>query len=269
MPPLEGLRLPESVPLTNGGCGDWRTRLRADFSEPMAPVFRGGFPAACGERQWSLSLLGHEQYFAAAFRALWRNSGGVWRGVVRDATVPPEARRVALQESAPLAELIRDINKFSNNVMTRQLFLTLGAQAPGSPASIERARLAIDDWLSSRGLRFPELVLENGSGLSRSERISAGSLAALLRQAWSAPLMPEFVASLPLAGVDGTMRRRTAAAGQAHIKTGALADVRAIAGFVHAASGRRYVVVGIVNHAEARKGTAVLDSLLQWLQSAG
>jgi D-alanyl-D-alanine carboxypeptidase/D-alanyl-D-alanine-endopeptidase (penicillin-binding protein 4) len=168
-----------------------------------------------------------------------------------------------------LAEVIRDINKFSNNVMARQLFLTIGAEVSRQPGSAERATRAIRGWLASRGMDMPELVLDNGSGLSRIERISAASLARLLEHAYAGALMPEFVSSLPLVGVDGTMKQRNGASGSAHIKTGLLADVRAIAGYVLAASGRRYVVVGIINHPNARDAQPAHDALLQWVYQNG
>jgi D-alanyl-D-alanine carboxypeptidase/D-alanyl-D-alanine-endopeptidase (penicillin-binding protein 4) len=269
VPLLAGMKLPASVRGTDGPCADWRGKLQADFSDPMAPVFRGAYPLSCGEQLWHLSLLDHGRYFAAAFGALWSNAGGTWSGRLREGTVPADARRIALNESAPLAEVIRDVNKFSNNVMARQVYLTLGTDGGRAPASPARAEAAIRAWLDSRGLAMPELVLENGAGLSRTERVSAGSLARLLRHAFAGPLMPELMASLPLAGVDGTMRKRNGAAGAAHIKTGLLADVRAIAGYVLAASGRRYVVVAIINHANARNGQAAHDALLQWVQANG
>jgi D-alanyl-D-alanine carboxypeptidase/D-alanyl-D-alanine-endopeptidase (penicillin-binding protein 4) len=269
LPPLAGMKLPPAVRAVDGACGDWRARLQADFADPMAPVFRGAYPLSCGERIWHLSVLDHPRYFAAAFAALWSGSGGTWSGKLREGPVPAEARRIAMHESAPLAEVIRDVNKFSNNVMARQIFLTLGAEASRQPANAARAEAAIRQWLDSRGLAMPELVLENGSGLSRSERISAASLARLLRHAFASPLMPELMASLPLVGVDGTMRKRNGAAGNAHIKTGLLADVRAIAGYVHAASGRRYAVAAIINHPNARDAQAAHDALLQWLYQNG
>jgi D-alanyl-D-alanine carboxypeptidase/D-alanyl-D-alanine-endopeptidase (penicillin-binding protein 4) len=269
VPLLAGMKLPASVRLAEGACGDWRARLQADFSDPMAPVFRGAFPSACGERVWHISVLDHGRYFAAAFAALWTGAGGSWNGRLRDGVVPADARRIAVHESAPLAEVIRDVNKFSNNVMARQIYLSLGMEPGKQPASGARSQAALRGWLDSQGLAMPELVLDNGSGLSRLERISAGSLARLLRHAFASPLMPELMASLPLAGVDGTMRKRNGAAGYAHIKTGLLADVRAIAGYVHAASGRRYAVVAIINHANARDAQPAHDALLQWVYANG
>ena len=265
-PPLAGLAAPATVRGLDGPCGDWRGRLQADFSNPMAPQFRGGFPLACGERAWHVSVLDHSAYVGAVFRAIWEGAGGVWTGTVREAPVPADARRIAMHESEPLAAQIRDINKFSNNVMTRQLFLTLGAETlPRQPGTTERAARAIRLWLANRSLDMPELVLENGAGLSRIERVSPANLARLLTHAFASPLMPEFISSLPMVGVDGTMKNRSGAAGNAHIKTGLLVDVRAIAGYVHALSGRRYVVVSIINHPNARDGQPAHDALLEWV----
>jgi D-alanyl-D-alanine carboxypeptidase/D-alanyl-D-alanine-endopeptidase (penicillin-binding protein 4) len=268
-PPLAGLAVPAMVRGVDGPCGDWRARLQGDFAQPMAPQFRGAFPLACGERVWHVSVLDHTQYFGAVFRALWEGAGGTWTGRVREAPVPAEARRIAVHESEPLAAVVRDINKYSNNVMARQLYLTMGAEAGRQPAGTEAAERAVRGWLASRGLEMPELVLENGAGLSRIERIAPASLARLLQHAFASPLMPEFMSSLPLVGVDGTMKKRNGAAGNAHIKTGLLADVRAIAGYVHAASGRRYVVVSIINHPGARDGQPAHDALLEWVYRNG
>ena len=268
-PVLAGLKLPVTVRGIEGSCGDWRGRLQADFADPMAPAFRGGYPVSCGEKTWHVSVLGHTQYFGAGFRAVWEGTGGVWTGHVREGVVPADARRIALHESAPLAELIRDVNKFSNNVMARQVYVTIGAETSGHPGSSDRAARAVRAWLSDHGLDMPELVLENGAGLSRIERISAASLARMLVHAFAGPLMPDFMASLPLAGVDGTMKKRNGAAGSAHIKTGLLTDVRAVAGYVLAASGRRYVVVAIINHPNARDAQPAHDALLQWVYQNG
>jgi D-alanyl-D-alanine carboxypeptidase/D-alanyl-D-alanine-endopeptidase (penicillin-binding protein 4) len=268
-PALAGLQAPPVVRGVDGPCGDWRARLQADFTQPLAPQFRGAFPLSCGERVWHVSVLDHNLYFAAVFRDLWESMGGRWNGRLREAAVPAEARRIALHESAPLADVLRDINKFSNNVMTRQLLLTVGAESARQPGSRDNGARAIRAWLADQGLEMPELVLDNGAGLSRIERVSAASLARLLQHAYAGPLMPEFVSSLPIVGVDGTMKRRYGAAVRAHVKSGLLADVRAIAGYVHADSGRRYVVVSIINHANARDGQPAHDALLDWLVRNG
>jgi len=268
IPEVAGMKFPRMVPGVEGGCGDWRGRLRADINDPMNLRFGGTYPLACGERAIYLGALGHTNYFGAVFRALWERQGGSWNGKVREGAVPAGARLVAAQESAPLAMLIRDINKFSNNVMTQQLFLTMGA-AGGAAGNPERGAGAVRELLSARGIAAPELVLENGCGLSRIERISAGTLAGVLADAWKSQWMSELMASLPVSGVDGTMQRRNVVSGAAHMKTGMLEDTRAVAGYVLAASGKRYVVVGIINHPAAARGTGAHDALIDWVYRTG
>jgi serine-type D-Ala-D-Ala carboxypeptidase/endopeptidase (penicillin-binding protein 4) len=268
VPEVAGLRAPRTVPAIEGGCGDWRGRLQADISDPMNIRLRGVYPLACGERAIYIGALGHTNYFAAVFRALWEREGGTWNGKVREASVPAAARLVAAVESPPLAMLIRDINKFSNNVMTQQLFLTMGA-ASGEPGNPARGGAAVRNLLSARGIEVPGLVLENGCGLSRIERITAASLSAVLADAWKSQWMPELMSSLPISGVDGTMKARNVPAGAAHMKTGMLEDTRAVAGYVLAASGKRYVVVAIINHAGASRASSAHDALIEWVYRVG
>ena len=178
---------------------------------------------------------------------------------------------LASTESPALSEVIRDINKFSNNVMARQLFLTLSAEKMLPPANAARSADIIKEWLNKKGIMAPELVLENGSGLSRTERTSAATLAALLDAAFKSSVMPEFIASMPLLGIDGTLRNRLRGgrsdpvAGQAHIKGGTLNDSSAMAGYVLDANNRRWIVVMIVNHPNALMTQAAQDALLSWV----
>jgi serine-type D-Ala-D-Ala carboxypeptidase/endopeptidase (penicillin-binding protein 4) len=268
VPEVAGLVAPRTVPLAEGGCGDWRGRLGADLGDPMNIRLRGLYPAACGERIIHVGALEHTNYFAAVFRALWEREGGAWTGKVREGAVPAGARLIAAQESPPLASLIRDINKYSNNVMTQQLFLTMGA-AGGEPGNPARGGAAVRNLLSARGIAAPGLVLENGCGLSRIERISVTTLADVLTDAWKSQWMPELMASLPISGVDGTMKARNVPPGAAHMKTGLLEDTRAVAGYVLAASGKRYVVVAIINHPNAGRGTGAHDALIDWVYRTG
>lgn len=268
VPEIAGMKYPRLVPGAPGGCGNWRARLKADINDPMNMRFGGAYPLACGERAIYLGALGHDNYFGAVLRALWERQGGSWKGKVREGAVPATARLVAAQESRPLAMLIRDINKYSNNVMTQQLFLTMGA-AGGEPGNPARGAAAVRGLLSARGIEAPELILENGAGLSRVERISADSLAAVLADAWKSPWMSELMSSLPISGVDGTMKSRDVPPGAAHMKTGLLEDTRAVAGYVLAASGKRYVVVAIINHPAAARGTGAHDALLDWVYRNG
>lgn len=270
-PRLAQVEVANEVRLSATGCGDWRSDLRIEVQEappPLRVAFTGTMPLACGERTWNVSLLDHAKYAGELFRALWEESGGSLRGTVRDGPLPAETRLLYAQESPTLAEIVRDVNKFSNNVMSRQLFLTLSAEVLKLPGRADRSARVVQSWLAQKGLAFPELVLENGSGLSRDERISAGSLGHLLVAAWKSPLMPEFVASLPLAGYDGTMRRQLRTdpvAGRAHLKSGSLAEVRSMAGYVLDRNGRRHAVVFIVNHPNAARADAAMSALVRWV----
>jgi serine-type D-Ala-D-Ala carboxypeptidase/endopeptidase (penicillin-binding protein 4) len=188
---------------------------------------------------------------------------------VRQGSASPSARLVYSHESDPLAEIVRDINKFSNNVMARQLYLTLAAEIGGAPARPELALVAIRQLLVQRGIKAPELVMENGSGLSRLERASAATIAAVLQSAWKSPVMPEFVSSLPVVAADGTMKKRllgAGIAGHAHIKTGLLQDARCIAGYVLDRNGQRHLVVMLINHPRASsEGEPALNAMLEWV----
>lgn len=254
--------------LSNGSCGDWREKLEIAL-ESDTVVLRGTFPASCGNKTLNLSPWPDNLQIERLFRALWQEQGGTLLGKVRDGTAPADARLLATHISPTLGEVVREINKYSNNVMARQLFLTLDAARPATP---EGARRTIHTWLADKGLAMPELVLDNGSGLSRTERISAESLAQLLLAAWQSPVMPELLASLPLAGIDGTLKKRLAdspATGRAHLKTGYLENVRALAGYVLDNGGKRWIVVFMINDARSRQGKAAMDALLQWVAERG
>jgi len=272
------LRLVEGKP-----CGAWREALAARFS-PAELVLEGDFPRSCGEKRWHLAGLPNAQLLHGVFARYWRELGGSFSGRVREGSTPENAVTLAVAESPPLAEIVRDINKFSNNVMAWQLFLTLGANGTAALAVSPPARAGlgvggqkvgagetatadrqIRQWLAGKGLDFPELAIDNGSGLSRTNRIAAASLARLLAAGWASPVMPELIASLPVAGIDGTTRKRfngNGVAGRAHLKTGSLEGVRGIAGYLLDRQGRRHIVVFMVNHPNAAQAQAAFDALL-------
>ena len=269
MPELAGIRLDNRVTVatTQGNCNDWNDALSMQLKSDTLLV-QGVFPAQCGERERHVSLLPHPSYLYAVFRVLWQEMGGLLQGTLREGTVPDSAILFATHHSASLAELIRDINKFSNNVMARQLFLSLGGTAE-IPANFTHSELTIRNWLTQKKLHFPELILENGAGLSRRERISPRSLALLLRSAQRSPLSMEFEASLPIVGVDGTFKKRltdSEAANHAHLKTGSLEGVQAVAGYVQSRSGKQWILVFLINHPNAAAGQQAQNALIEWIQ---
>ncbi len=260
-PPLAGVQMQASVPLGAGDCGDYRGALKADFSDPGRIRFAGAYPASCGEKIWPVAYADPKSYAVRAVQGLWQDMGGKVGGNVRQGVVPAAvlASKPALEaSSAPLAEIIRDINKYSNNVMAQQVFLTLGN------GSFDGARTAVLRWWKER-LGDDAPVLDNGSGLSRQERISAQALGRLLQSAYQSPVMPELMSSLPISGLDGTLKRMKSRSGAtAHLKTGSLANVVAMAGYVDGAGGKRWVLVALINHANANAARPAIEALVDW-----
>ena len=265
-PPLAGVATQASVPLSPAGeCGDWRGALRGEFADPSRIRFAGSYPASCGEKVWAMAYADPRSYALRAIGGIWAEMGGKVGGQMREGRVPAGLKPVFEVASPPLAEVIRDINKYSNNVMAQQLFLTLGLQQQNR-GTLEAARDTLRQWWNERiGTGVGQPVFDNGSGLSRSERISAAALARMLQLAWRSPVMPELVSSLPATGVDGTLKRRSLrSGGSAHLKTGSLRDAAGVAGYVDGASGRRYVVIAIANHANANAARPAFDALVDW-----
>ncbi len=268
---LPGVALTSQLVLDNRTeCNGWKDAVKPSFPEgqPLTLVVSGRYPRGCGEQVLTLNLFEPAATFDFIFRGLWAESGGTLSGVTLNGRAP-DTEPLLRFTSEPLTDALTRLNKYSNNLMTRNLFLTLGAEAYGAPATLEKGARAVKAALSERGISTRKLVLENGSGLSRIERISAVSLGQLLRAAYRSPLFAEFESALPIVAIDGTLKRRfngSALAGNAHLKTGTLRDVSALAGYVYTAQGRRVSFVMLVNHRNARHSEAAQRALLEWLQ---
>lgn len=272
-PVLADVDIDNRMTLFSGGCSARGSHISMDVSqEPDRPrvIFTGKLANNCSEYQLLRALLDGPAHAYATFRGLWEEQGGSIKGQMRLGQVPGGKKPLLSFNSPPLAEVIRPVNKFSNNVMTRQIFLTLGAEKLGPPGTLVKGRQVIEAVLSRRGLSFPELEIGNGAGLSRDNRISARSLGRLLLAARGSAFGAEFQASLSLAGLDGTTRKRFQAdslAGQMHLKTGTLNGVTSVAGYVRSQSGAEYVVVAIANQPKATwgGGQEAQDALLRWV----
>ncbi|GGJ89856.1 D-alanyl-D-alanine carboxypeptidase/D-alanyl-D-alanine endopeptidase [Pseudomonas matsuisoli] len=268
-PTLDGVRIESRITsLPAGKCSEYPEIRYSPVSgvEGVTVMATGKLAEGCNAQAY-MALLDHPGYAAATVRAIWKELGGTLLGRNRLASVPSDARLLARAVSPDVVEIIRDINKYSNNTMAQQLFLSIGARYRTSADADDSkaAQRVIRDWLARKGITAPHLVLENGSGLSRDERISPREMALILRAAWRSPYAAEFISSLPLAGMDGTMRRRlrtTEMQGQAHIKTGTLNNVRAIAGFTRDRNGNSWAVVAILNHPRPWGAAATLDQVL-------
>jgi D-alanyl-D-alanine carboxypeptidase/D-alanyl-D-alanine-endopeptidase (penicillin-binding protein 4) len=275
--PLERVSIAAEMGLVERACDDWEDGWKipavvASRGGAMQVVLQGNFPRNC-TTSTSINVIDRVAFAERLYRALWSRMGGVHRGRVRDGETGAAGTLMAEHKSRPLTDVLRDVNKQSDNPIARVLFLTMGALSPegaGKPTAL-RAEAEVRGWFERKGIDTTGLVLENGSGLSRSERLTPLQLAGVLRAAANGPWSPEFVSSLPIAGLDGTLRKRLRGEAPARIraKTGTLRDTSAIAGYVHTDGGETRIVAAIVNHPLATRQVArpILDELLQWAAS--
>ncbi len=284
VPPLDGLVVDASaMTLTDGRCAAWSAAWLPATVREGAETTRlelaGGFPRGCSART-ALQVLDRDELAARLFATLWRGLGGQWQGrlqaVATPQALPADTRLLARRQARPWGELLRHLNKASDNAWTRLLYMEIGVAAQGEAETTPTAELAareVQRWFAEQGIPADGLVLDNGSGLSRSERISALQLAQLIQAVWRGRHAPEFLMSLPVAGVDGSMRNRlkdSPAAGWARLKTGTLRNVVALAGVVRDPQGRPWALAAMVNHDTlAARSRPVLDALVDHIAREG
>lgn len=269
--PLAGVRIDNGLTVTERKCADWEDGWKLPTverrGEEIVVKLSGDFPKDC-TASTRLNILDRVDYADRLFRALWTELGGTFRGRTR-LDFAPGGRTLAQHRSRLLGEMIRDVNKRSDNPVTRLVYLSLGTTdlLPPGGATLERSERVVRDWLKEKGIDDAGLVLDNGSGLSRKERIRPATLAAVLREARSSPWFPEYHAALPIAGIDGGVRRRldrSPAAKTSRLKTGTLRDTSALAGYIRDASGADLVFVAMINDPKAKGSVArpILDELV-------
>ena len=295
-PAMSQLQIDNQMQLVNRPCDNWKSNIRFNLDPEaggantgnasktdqfLIAQFSGAFPSTCKGVYYNVVALDANTFLTQGFAAAWEQSGGTWAQapIGKSANVPWGARNLLQFEGINLSDDVQDINKYSNNVMARQLLLTLALEKMGKPATTANGELVIQAWLKQMGLDFPGMVIENGSGLSRNEAISAGQLNQLLLLARNLPVSEVFYNSLPLAGTDGTMRNRLMTQlrkflhlkkkPEVRMKTGSLADVRALSGYVLSKSGKLYAVTSFINHPNAWRGLEAHDQLLSWLLEDG
>ncbi len=290
VPALVGLNITSRMTLTDGRCAAWADGWQpalvktngaaagADSTAGLAPPIvielQGGFPRHCTQRP-ELQLIDRQQLTERLFATLWQQLGGQWQGRAVEAAAPPETRVLARRLGRPWGEVLRPLNKTSDNALTRMLFLNLGVAGMAEEPQATTAELAAREvlgWLREHHIDSTGVVLDNGSGLSRSERLSPWQLAQMLKVAHRARYATDLMMSLPVAGVDGTMRNRlkdSPAAGWARLKTGTLRNVVALAGYVGDAQGQLWAVAMMINHEQAARGRPVLDALVDHIARHG
>ena len=270
-PALENLRVDNRLRSVQGPCRGYQRGIAITANGDNDQVtFSGRFPSGCRRYAMDRTVLSHNEFAYGLFRSLWQESGGTFDGGWKKAIAEEGDEPLLSFESLPLADMITSVNKHSNNVMARQLLYTLSAEVLGAPGTEAGGREVISTWLADNKLELGKLAVANGAGLSRDSRITAAAMASLLRFAWGQSYMPEYLASMSLSGLDGTLSRRFRGSdlvGKAHLKTGSLDHVTAIAGYLQSRSGRRFVVVALQNFEDVHRGPGeeVQEALLRWL----
>lgn len=271
-PPLPALLVDNQLVPVDLPCSTGNARIETALPEPDTAarlVLSGRYPVRCGKTVLPRTALQSDTYFDGLFRFLWQQWGGSVDGPLGRAPAPTGLAPFGTWVSPPLAEVIRPMNKWSNNAMADALLLSIAARDASAPATLERGAGAVREWLQASGVEAQGFVMENGSGLSRTSRISTATLVGMLRHGWAGPYMPEFIASLPLVGMDGTARRhfkRGPERGRMHLKSGHLADVVGVGGYVLAGSGRTYAVAVLTQGPSVGNGSgqAFINAVLAW-----
>jgi serine-type D-Ala-D-Ala carboxypeptidase/endopeptidase (penicillin-binding protein 4) len=277
MPKLDRVFVESDMKIVDKPCADWEDfwampEVKKTDDGRIRVTLKGEFPKNCPVTT-EISMLDRVDFADRLFRALWADMGGTWTGMARDGTALPDARLLAAHSARTLTEFNRDILKRSDNPITRLMFSTLGASHTAADAATTtqaRGAQVLRLWLRDKKIDDAGLVLDNGSGLSRTERISAYTLARVLRAAHESRWAPEFLSAMPIVGVDGGMRNRlanTPAAGVARIKTGGLRNVVAVAGYVPDMHGQLCVVVATINldTIKSATGKPIVDAVLEWV----
>ena len=273
LPVLEGFSVPKRIALSKGTCGDWKSKVKASYSD-KGVRFKGALPASCGVKALHVSRWKADDYLTRLLKPILSSVGIAWTGVVREGrALAKSGVRLAEIQSQPLPTIVSLINKYSNNTMARHVFLTLSQTDPvgtAKPATLARSRAVTDRWLVKAAGDVPSgTFIDNGSGLSRKTRITAETMGRVLNYGFRSYVMPEFMASLPLAGFDGTMKKRGMAVGSAHVKTGLIRDVRSIAGYVTDINARRWSVVVMRNGKRLDGDRIFSQAVLQWCAQGG
>ena len=273
--PLADASVDNQLQLGDGPCSDWKDGVQSTISGNFRITLKGKFPRSCAPQTLQLAAHGAElageaganKYAEALIRGLWEEMGGSWSGKAVSGTKPSAATLVASTESQPVAQLVRDINKYSNNVMARQLFLLL-ADAPSTQAGAEQA---LRQTLAARSVPMKHLVIENGSGLSRKEATTAEEMTGLLRVIWHDPRMPELLSSLPIGGTDGTLKKNKnngGDVGRIRLKTGSLENTRAAAGYVQDSRGHWHTLVVLIQDPKATANYGALREAIDQLSNS-
>tara|TARA_B110000003_G_scaffold5011_1_gene5336 strand:- start:5739 stop:7181 length:1443 start_codon:yes stop_codon:yes gene_type:complete len=270
-PRLENLSVVNKLIPIDQDCDGFQRGVRLIPNKTFNQLtFTGTFPYSCKDFSLYRSMLSHNEYTFALFKNIWNQLGGELLGSWRNIIFEPSVEPFFSYDSESLSYVIGNINKHSNNAMTRNLLLTLAAEKHPLPATEEKGRMIVQEWLNDKALNRTGFEYDNGAGLSRHSRLTTEQVTEILLGVYKGPFMPEFMASLSLSGLDGTMFERFSddeLTGKLHVKTGMIDHVSSMAGYLYSKNKKRYAFAIIQNYHDIHRGYGeeVQESLVRWL----
>lgn len=268
-PELKNLKIKNLLTLNNNKCVGWKNLLdyrKVSHNQKDTIIFNGKYSKRCFNKEIDLSVVDNSKYFYQAFKDLWERNGGQFHGVYQETYLhDSNAELITSHFSEPLSELIRDINKFSLNLMSRNLLLTVIAEQGNIPVIEPMINSYVRNWLNKNNINIKGLIFDNGAGLSRKALLSTQQLLTLMEMIYSHPLMPEMIASFPIVSVDGTLEKRMSYSSvreNGHFKTGSLKHVNAIAGYFVDQRMDKKIFIFIMNDPKANQSQLLQQELI-------
>ena len=268
-PNLENFSIKNNIKITNDRCIDWKSKLNYQTQQiklKSEVIFDGKFSRKCGTKTINLSALNNNEYFFRIFKKIWNMNGGNFNGSLDTTYINNNNLKVIYRHtSRPLSEIVRDVNKYSLNLMARNTMLTVLAEDSELLVLESSVNKYLHDWFDKNSLLHNGLFIENGAGLSRNSVLTSEQLLLLMEKIYHNPLMPEMLSSLPISGVDGTLKRRmnySTFRKSAHFKTGSMRNVNAIAGFLLDKNKEMKVFIFIMNDLTAKDSHRLQEALI-------
>jgi D-alanyl-D-alanine carboxypeptidase/D-alanyl-D-alanine-endopeptidase (penicillin-binding protein 4) len=269
-PNIKTLKVINNIKSTREKCLSWREKLRYKTKiteQQIFLYFNGKFSQNCKAKQLDLAMLDWQTYFYHTFRQKWIDNGGWFNGSFIQTSEDLDGNKLlASHYSDSLVDLIRDTNKYSLNLMSRNLMLTIIANENYVQPTEAMVNSYIKNWLVENKIDSEGLFIDNGAGLSRNIKMSINQFLMILQNIYYDPMMPEMVSSFPIAGIDGTLKRRMKNSPinmNGHFKTGSMNEVSAMAGFFLNNEKEMNIFVFMMNGKKAKMSQNFQEALIE------
>lgn len=268
-PNLKYLKIKNNLKVSEKNCVSWKQALdyqKANSIMDDTIIFQGYMSNKCSKKEIDLSVIDNSRYFYEAFKYLWVQNGGDFSGGywVND-NERLEGELLSSHLSRPLGVLVRDMNKHSLNLMSRNLMLTVMAEDLKIKATEDDVNRFVLDWLGNHDIVTNNIFIENGAGLSRRTSINAESLLEIMDKIYEHPYMPEILSSFSILNEDGTLEKKmplSKVKKNGHFKTGSLKNVSAIAGYLVDKEKDKKILIFLMNDKAANKSHNFQNDLI-------